>query len=205
MKRTFYLFFILFTIPFFSFAQTIENVDFVSMQHDEMIAVKKGNQWAFINNEGNIAINYRDDLVTTATENGDYPLFENGRCLIIKKKDDISYFGYIDKTGKTVIEPQYLNARNFQNDIAIVLVLKRTEITKNVALDKPVVSYDYFEVAIDLNGNNLKYLTLEPTHVTLSPEYLRKPPKITAKFVSKTLVAVMDKQQKWSVVAIDKN
>ena len=205
MKRTFYLIFILFAITSFGFAQTIEDADFVSPVHEDFIAVKKGNQWAFINNEGNIAINFRDDLFATATENGSYPLFKNGRCLFTHKKDGITYYGYIDSEGKPVIEPQYLNATNFKNELAIVLLFKRTEITHNVALKKPVVSYDYFEVVIDLNNNVLTYLNTEPTHVTLSSDYLRKPPVITSKFISKTLVAVMNKQKKWSVVVIDKN
>jgi len=185
------------------FAQNIENVDFVSPMHENMIAIKKGNQWAFIDSEGRIIINYRTDLVASNTENGNYPLFKSGRCLITKKKNDISYFGYVDINGNTVIEPQFLNATNFQHDLAIVLLLKRTEISDNIALKKPVATYDYFPIVIDLSGKTVTYLVMEPTHVTLSSDYLRKPPSLDIKFISKTLVAVMNSQKKWSVIKVN--
>lgn len=203
MRRTFYLVFIFFTSVSFGVAQSAENVDFISDMHENRAAIKKGNQWAFINTEGQIVINYRDDLVVSNNKSGNYPIFKNGRCIITQKKDGISYFGYIDVSGKTVIEPQYLNASNFQNDMAIVLLLTRTEIAKNTALDKPVVSYDYFEVVIDLTGQVLTYLTLDPIHITLSPEYLRKPPIIHSKFINNKLFAVTNKEKKWSVVKVE--
>jgi hypothetical protein len=203
MKLTMLLTFVLHFVTSFSYAQNLENVDFVSPIHENRIAVNKGNQWAFMDSDGDIVINYRTDLVLTNTENGHYPLFINGRCLIMKKKDDISYFGYIDTDGKTIIEPQFLNATNFQNDMAIVLLLKRTDINRNTALKKPVVTYDYFPVIIDLSGNVIMYMSTEPTHVILSSNYLRKLPVIEAKFISKTLIAVMNSQKKWSVININ--
>lgn len=204
MKRIVYSLFILVSLTSVSFAQNLTNIDFVSFEHEGMIAIKKGDQWGFINSEGDQTINFRNDLVTTPTDHGSYPIFANGRCLIFKKKEGISYFGYIDTTGKTVIEPTYLNAKNFQNGIAIVLFLNRTELTKNAALNKPIVSYDYFEVVIDLRGNIVTYLNTEPTHITLSSQYLRKPALINSKFISNTLIAVMDNQKKWSIVSINK-
>lgn len=197
MKRSNFLILIsvLFTTVLFS--QNITNVDFISPMNEEMAAVKKGNQWGFINSEGNMAINFRDDLVVSKTADGSYPIFHNGRCLIAQKKDGINYYGYIDRTGKTVIEPQYLNATNFNDNVAIVLVLRRNELSKNIALNKAVVNYDYFEVAINLNGEVITYLTQEPVHITLSAEKLRKPPVIYSKVISNTLFAVMNAQKKW--------
>lgn len=203
MKFKNYLFFLLFAITSFGIAQTLESVDFVSNIHDNVIAVKKGNQWAFLNSDGKIAVSYRADLVKTSLENNQYPMFQNDRCLITHKKDGITYFGYIDKTGKTVIETKFLNASNFQNNTAIVLLLERTEISNNAALKKPVVSYDYFEVVIDLNGNVLKYLNTEPVHITLSSNYLQNPPPITSKFISNTLLATKNRDNKWSVIKLD--
>jgi hypothetical protein len=202
MKLTIYLIFILITVPYLAFSQAIVDVDFISTMHEDRAAIKKGNQWAFIDSEGKIAINYRDDLVATNTENGDFPVFKNGRCLITQKKDGISYFGYINTLGEIVIEPQYLNATNFTDNLAIVLLLNKTEISKNVALNKTVVSYGYFEVAIDLNGKALTYLSEEPTHITLSSDYIRKPPAIYSKIISDALIAVINSQKKWSIVKV---
>ncbi|MFL1894824.1 WG repeat-containing protein [Aquimarina sp. 2-A2] len=45
-------------IPFLGMAQTIENIDYISPFHNEVAAIKKGSQWAFINNEGKIVVDF---------------------------------------------------------------------------------------------------------------------------------------------------
>ena len=84
-------------IPFLGMAQTIENIDYISPFHNEVAAIKKGSQWAFINNEGKIVVDFRSDLVPTKTNNDSYPIFSNDKCLIAHQKNDILYYGYIDK------------------------------------------------------------------------------------------------------------
>jgi len=49
MKKVVILFVVLFLTPFYLGAQTIENVDFISPVNDGLAAIKKDNQWAFIN------------------------------------------------------------------------------------------------------------------------------------------------------------
>lgn len=45
-----------------------------------------------------------------------YPMFHEGRYLITKKVEDgIPLYGFIDTSGKTVIEPQFLNVYPFKN------------------------------------------------------------------------------------------
>ena len=178
MKRSIYFIFITFMVVHLTVAQNVKDVDFISAMHNDMAAVKKGSQWGFINSKGQMVVNFRDDLFVTTNKNGNYPVFEDGRCLIIQKKDGINYFGYIDTSGKTVIEPDYLNATNFDNNLAIVLLLKRTELSPNSALNKPVVSYDYHEVVIDISGKVVTYLSEEPTHINLSPTTIKKSPPI---------------------------
>ena len=202
MKRSLFLIFTLLVFTSALYSQSIENVDFVSPMNEEMVAVKKGNQWGFVNAEGKMVINFRDDLVVSQSNNGSYPVFYNGRCLITQKKDGIPYFGYIDTSGKTVIEPEYLNATNFKDGRAIALRLKKTERATN-ALNKKVVNYGYYEVVINLKGEVVSYLAEESVNITLTPENLRKAPVITAKALSSNLFAVMNAQKKWSVVKVD--
>lgn len=203
MKRSHFLSFLMIVFTSVLYSQSMVDADFVSPMNDEMVAVKKGSQWGFVNSEGNFVINFRDDLVITKTADGSFPIFHNGRSLITQRKDGINYYGYIDRSGKTVIEPQYLNATNFNDDAAIVLVLRRNELSQNIALNKPVVNYDYFEVAINPNGEVITYLTQEPVHITLSAESLRKPPTIYSKALSNTLFAVMNAQKKWSILKVE--
>ncbi len=189
-------------IPVFAFTQTTEEFDLITPYNEGVAAVKKNNQWGFINNIGDVIINFRDDLVLTKTNDGNYPAFKNNRCLISIKKEGISYFGYIDKTGKTVIEPRFLNALNFNNNETIALELIKEKLGENEVLGKNVVNYTYHEVIIDSNGTNLIYLNPKGVNVVLDNKFLKKPPKITSKFISKDMVAVMSENKKWVIKSI---
>lgn len=46
--------------------------------------------------------------------------FKNGMCSIIKNEGSESLFGYIDKTGKVKLEPQYINAWDFVDNKTLV-------------------------------------------------------------------------------------
>lgn len=191
-------------VPIFGFTQTIENLDYISIFNEDLAAIKKNNQWAFINKEGDIVIDFRDDLVLTESKNDSYPLFKNGRCLITEKKDGNSYFGYIDTKGKTVIEPQFLNASNFDNNIATTLKLIKEEVGKNTALGKNIVYYKYFEVTIDINGNVINYLTTKGANIVIDDGSIKNPPKITSKQISENIYAVYNENNKWSITIFNK-
>ena len=206
MKKAIILFIAVLLIPVFGFAQNIENIEnmeYIAPFNDEVAAIKKDGQWAFINAEGNIVVNFRNDLVSTKTNDGNYPVFNNGRCIIAKEKNGISYFGYIDKTGKTVIEPKFLNATNFNDNKAIALELIKEEAGKNPILDKNIVYHKYFEVTIDSNGDILNYLNPKGVNVTLDEKFLSKPPTINAKFISKYLVSFKTNDNKFDIIKID--
>lgn len=203
MKKAIILFAIWSFIPFPGNTQSVENLDYISTLNDGLVAIKKDNQWAFINTKGDIVVNFRSDLVTTKSEDGNYPIFKDGRCLIIKEKDGISYFGYIDASGKVVVEPLFLNASNYNNEVAIVLKLVKEELGKNEVLGKKVVNYKYFEVAIDPNGNIKNYLTDNGITIVLDKKHLLKPPKITSKIISENLCAVMTGNNQWTIVKIN--
>ncbi len=191
---------IFFTInPFFGYAQSTENLDYISPYHNGYAAIKKNNQWAFINAKGDVVINYRTDLNLSTFEKDSYPIFSDDRCLIEQKKNGISYFGYIDTAGNTVIEPQFLNATHFNNESALALEVKKETVAQNKALDKNIVYYRYYEVVIGINGEIVHYLNPEGVNVVLDKEYLREPPKITSHHLSKELIAVKGKNGKWAL------
>lgn len=143
-----------------------------------------------------------DDLVPTKTDSTNYPIFSDERCLINNEKDGIAYLGYIDKSGKTVIEPQFLNAANFKEGAAIVLKLVKENLGSN-ELMKNVVSYHYFEVVIDKDGEIDQYLSEDPIHITLSKEKIKEPPVITSRIISDNLMATKNNNKKWTVKRIN--
>ena len=193
------IFLTLLIIPILGIGQTIENIDFVSPFHDGLSAVKKGNSWAFIDQNGSIIIDFREDLVKTKTDGGYYPLFSNGKCIIAQKKDDILLYGFIDKKGNISIEPQFLNVLNFQGNKTLALIVHKETIGFNDIFKKDVVNYHYFEVVIDENGNSLDHLTQLALHI--SPKYSKskEPPVITSKFISDNLIAVKSDENKWNL------
>jgi len=202
MKKTIILFAVLSLMTFYGNAQSVENLDYVSNFNDGLAAIKKDNQWGFINMKGDIVINFRNDLVSTESEDGTYPIFKDGRCLIVEEKGGVSYFGYIDTSGKIVVKPQFLNASNYKNNVAIAINLVKEDLGKNEVLGKNVVNYKYFEVAIDTNGNIMKYLSPKGIVVVLDKNHPLTPPKITSKLISENLCAVMTGDNQWIIEKI---
>lgn len=192
--------FTLLIIPVFVIAQTLEELDFVSPFNNGVSAVKKADSWGFIDSKGNIVIHFRNDLVLTKTDGYKYPVFKSNRCLISENRKGITYFGYIDKIGKTVITPQFLNASNFNNEEAIVLKLIKEELGRNEILGKNIISHRYFEVVIDKNGTTKSYLNPKGINIVLDKKFIRKPPKITSKKISDSIYAVINENKKWTIV-----
>lgn len=189
-------------IPFLGIAQTIENLYYISPFHNEVAAIKKGNEWGFIDQEGKLIIDFRNDLVLTKTDNTTYPIFSNDKCLIAHQKDDILYYGYIDKTGKTVITPQFLNATNFEYNKALVLKVHKETIGYNDIFKKDVVSYHYFEVVINKEGQTLDHLTKLAVHISPKHKKNNNTLKITSKLISKDLALVQNRNT-WTLKQIN--
>lgn len=200
MKKLLIIFLLL---PVFSLAQTIEELDFIAPLHDGIAAVKKGNSWGFINGKGNVIIDFRDDLVLTETDGYKYPIFKNNRCLISEVKNGIMYFGYIDKSGKTVIETKFLNAMNFDTTKTLALHVMKETLGNNEVLGKNVVNYRYYEVTIDINGTIENYLNPKGTNIVLDKKFIRTIPNITSKQISDNLYAVKTENKKWKLVTFD--
>ena len=194
---------ILLLIPVFAFAQIVEEFDFIAPINEGVAAVKKHNSWGFIDNEGTIVIPFRNDLVLTETNGYKFPVFKNNRCLISEIRKGIIYFGYIDKTGKTIIAPQFLNASNFYSDTALALKLIKDTIGRNDLLNKNIVYYKYCEVTIDGNGNVKDYLNPKGVNIVLDKKFLKSSPEITSKFISNNLVATMNHNKKWVVKTLN--
>ncbi len=203
MKKAKILFIAIAIIPFIGWTQPVEDLDYISPFHEDVAAIQKNGQWAFINREGAVVINFRDDLVIEKTEQGSYPKFYDNRCLIKTKREGITYFGYIDKSGKSILKPEFLNATNFKNGLAIVLELVKEDKGENEILGKKVVYYKYYEVIIETNGENKMYLTPGGVNVVLDKKFLKEPPRITSKLISDQLIVAKGDNGKLAVRKIN--
>jgi len=203
MVKIRFISFIIFSLPFLGISQTLENLDYISPFHEDLAAIQKGDQWAIIDTDGSIVIDFRSDLVSTVFDYATYPIFRDGLCLIEKEKDGIVYFGYINTLGNTVIEPQFINASNFKDEKAIVLKLIKETAGENTALGKNVVYYKYFEVIINKKGDVLSYLTKEGQNIVLDDSYLRNPPQISFSQISELLFVRRNKNEKLNLIKVD--
>lgn len=186
-----------------SHGQDLEQVDYISPFNDGVAAVKKGNSWGFIDDTGTMVVDFRKDLIISKQDDYGYPVFNSGRCLFTEKRDGISYFGYIDKTGKVAIPARFLNATDFSDGWAIALELIKRQVGTNDLLEKPLVSYDYFEVIINAEGEVVHYLMDKPVHIALHREYIRRPPKINSKVLTKNLIARLNEDRSWTIRKIE--
>ena len=185
------------------FAQTLSDLDEVYPFQGDFAAIKKENQWAFINKEGKKIIDFRADLVLSNRLNSlnqttSYPVFNDGRCLIKKLKGDTYYYGFINEKGEEVIKTQFLNATNFSNGYAIVVLSSKDSIGFNYVLKKAIVSDIIEEYVIDTSGELVKYLYNPRKNVPAN--YKNGIPIIESKFIAPNLVAVKNKNKKWDIL-----
>lgn len=181
-------------------SQLLKDLDQISPYREGLAAIKKGDQWAFMDKQGTIVINFRNDLVATSQKEGELkaPVFQNGRALINRIEDDITYYGYIDKSGNEVITGPYVNATTFKNGFAIVMHFSREVVGKNKLLDKDVVSYKLEEFVIDLNGHVMTPMLHTRNCV---PDKIKsgKSPDLTTVLLGERMVGVQTTNKKWEI------
>ena len=180
-----------------TFSQILENVDYIAPEKDGLIAVKKGTKWSFIDVAANTLIDFRSDLVVMSNSDGNYPIFVNDRCLIKKQVDGSYHYGFIDKSGKEVIPPQFLLATSFRDGKAIILKKLTEKVGENTVLGKNVVSSKLEEYVIDTSGKTVKYLSSR--HYVPKKIGAKSQLKISSKFITNNLIGVKDRNNKWSL------
>jgi len=184
------------------FSQILTDIDEVYPLQGDLAAIKKGDQWAFITKDGKKAIDFRDDLVLTNKVNASnkttsYPIFYDGRCLTKKLIANTYYFGFIDEKGVEIIKPRFLNATNFSNGYAIVVLAAKDSIGFNQVLKKPIISNYMEEYVIDTSGELVKYLYNPRKNVPAN--FKNGIPIIESKFIAPNLVAAKTKNKKWEI------
>ncbi|MDH5414804.1 MAG: WG repeat-containing protein [Flavobacteriaceae bacterium] len=202
------IFIICLMIHTFGVAQILNDIDFISPFHEDLAAIKKNNEWAFINKDGLIVIDFRNDLVSSRSEVSlheskpgsiYYPFFKEGKCKFRKNIEGIYYYGFIDKTGKESIAPEFLNVTNFQDGYAIAMKFETRVLGSNKVLAKRMVSYKLEEYVIDTKGNLVKYI-IEGRNVTPTKIGTNDiPPVFQSKMIAPHLVVIKNKNEKWDL------
>ncbi|MGY5846942.1 WG repeat-containing protein [Salegentibacter sp. HM20] len=209
--KTIYIYLMSFLMPALLSGQVLQDADFVGNFYNSYAAVKKGNQWAFLDSLGNLSVDFRDDLIYNekASERTDLgvasqknPLMTDGLAIIRKMKNGIPWYGFIDAKDNTVIEADFLNVSGFKNGKALAIKVEGRELGRNDVLDKRIVSYKYDVVLIDKTGEVVQYLA-GPFPVSVSPKKLREAPEILARRLSENLIAVRNPDKRWEVHKVE--
>ncbi|MBT8187970.1 MAG: WG repeat-containing protein [Croceitalea sp.] len=176
-------------------AQLPKDLDEVAPFSEGLAAIKKGNQWAFINDLGAIVIDFRDDIHWNKNPQSNvndirsvgYPMFSDGLCIVEKFVDDIAIYGFIDTEGKLVIEHQFLNVRPFENGFTTGIVFEKVFRGYNEFKFK-IFEYKFHEVVMDTSGNIVEFLERR-YNIQMKKSRYHLPP-IASRLLNDKLIAV---------------
>ncbi len=215
MKRL-QLFALLTVIPFLGISQnlaeinksTIDGLDQVAPFSEGLAAVRKGNQWGFIDKEGNLAIDFRNDLVWNHQKSNargisgiQYPEFNEGLCMISKATDEgIPLYGFINTQGETIIAPEFVNITQFEDGHAVGIYASKTLRGKN-EFQLDIYDYGFTEVLVNKEGEMI-WPVQQRQGIIMSKKRFELP-ELHTKMLSEDLLMVMGKDNKWKVVKMN--
>ncbi|MCJ7465944.1 MAG: WG repeat-containing protein [Maribacter sp.] len=192
-------------LPTFSIAQQLKEIDEFTSFNEGLAAVRKGNQWGFIDKEGTLVIDFRSDLYFNKDADPSktdimgirYPIFQEGRCMITKTVEEgISVYGFIDPKGNVVIEPQFLNVYPFENGFTTGVLFEKTLRGENEFKLK-IYDFKFHDVVLDVSGKIDEYLTKRSNIQMTKKRY--KLPSIGAKMLADNLIAVKTEDNRWEI------
>ena len=213
MKSALLILSVLLAFPFTGNTQSIktlnkpimEGLDEVTPYHDGLAAVRKGSQWGFIDPDGNLVIDFRNDLVWKGdAAPGDsgvdaipYPRFRDGRCMFeAKGDDDIPVYGFIDRTGKIAIAPEYLNLTEFTDGYAVGVFVKKTFRGKN-KFQLNIFDYSFMEGVLNPEGEMVWPIGERQNILMQLRRY--EMPSLTARITGNGLLVVESQPGKWEI------
>ncbi|MFX0557896.1 WG repeat-containing protein [Maribacter sp. CXY002] len=204
-------------LPVLALSQTLSSINTPIIEglnqytpfHEGLAAVRKGNQWGFINEEGTMVIDFRDDVAWNAEKkigyNGigalNYPQFTEGFCMVMEMTEEgIPLYGFMDKTGKIVIKPEYVNLTPFKDGHAIGIFTKKTFRGEN-EFQLKIYDYAFTEVLIDTQGE-IVWPVAERDHIIMSKRRFELP-NLWTELLGNNLIAVKMASQEYEIRKIN--
>ena len=208
MKNILFVFFLILS-PLL-IAQELDALDEIAPFSEGLAAVRIGDKWGFIDKDGKLVIDFRDDLVWNEEEDTNandisgvaFPMFKNGRCMIksMLEEEGIAVYGFIDTKGEVVITPEYLNVTEFNENYAVGILLTKTFRGQN-RFQLNIYDYKFSEVILDTSGDIMLLITQRKNILMDKRRY--ELPGLTAKYLSKNLMAVKTEKNTWELRKIN--
>lgn len=199
---------LLFTsLPLMTFSQ-IGHLDEIAPFSEGLAAVRKGSQWGFIDQDGSLVIDFRDDVVWSNTADGTksdirsigQPSFKEGRCPVVQVIEEIPVYGFIDTRGKLIIPHQFLNVGSFQNGYTTGIMYEKVFQGRN-EIKMDVYKYKFHEVVMDTLGNIHEYLG-KPENIQMRRSRYELP-RLRTKLLSERLVAIKGSNNRFEIQKLD--
>lgn len=195
MKTKITSFIIFLLIPLLSLSQALTGVQEIAPFSEGLAAVKKGEQWGFIDTKGDLIIDFRNDLVWDNTADPSTlgimgiksPSFRQGRCPVKKIEEGIPYYGFIDTSGKLVIDYQFLNVAQYDSGHLTGIIFEKVFRGENEFKLK-VYEYKFHEVLMDTSGKIIEYLA-KPTDIQMTSKRY-KTPWLRTKLLNDNLISI---------------
>lgn len=181
-------------------AQQHKNIDEIGSFNEDLMSIKKGDSWGFVDKNGTIIIDFRKDIVGFSKEP---PIFSNGLCLIKEKREDVIFYGYINTKGKTIIPTEYIVATPFKNGFASVIKYYKTDTGTN-AFGQHVVYYSYNELIITTKNKPVLSIGKSRNLLLAKLKLQQEIPVIRSKFINENLVRVKEDDGNYSIYNLDK-
>ena len=211
MKKYIITSFIMLMLPNVFHSQTVKNIDEIAPFSEGLAAVRQGNQWGFIDEEGTMVIDFRSDIYWNRdadTSKKDisgvqYPMFNEGRCLITKiVEDGVPVYGFIDTKGNVILEPQLLNVYPFKGGYTTAVLFEKSMKGKN-EFNLDIYEFKFHDVMLDTSGEIVEFFNRRYNIQMTKKRY--QMPSVGVKQLSDSLVAVYTEDQGWEVRKITLN
>ncbi len=213
MKKIVIILTIIISIPVFVKSQTLSTinkpiVDGLSQYtpfHEGLTAIRKGEQWGFMDIEGNMVIDFRNDVAwnpdAVMGKDGvgglEYPKFIEGFCIIKQMTDEgIPLYGFMNTSGKIVIKPEYVNLTSFKDGHAIGIFAKKTFRGENEFKLK-IYDYQFTEVLLDTKGG-IVWPVAERDNIVMSKRRFETP-DLWTELLGNNLIAVKTANQEYEI------
>ncbi|WP_420601113.1 WG repeat-containing protein [Flagellimonas sp.] len=184
--------------------EKLEGLDEIMGYNEGLAAVRKGTQWGFINEKGELAIDFRGDIVWNKDADSRdkgllgirYPSFENGMCPVQKLEDEIPIYGFINKQGELVVDYQFLNVSSFTNGYATGVYFNKVLRGTNEFKLK-IYDFKFHDVLIDSKGKIIEFFDRRYNIQMTKKRY--KMPALHVKYLSNDRVAIFIEGKGWEI------
>lgn len=196
-------FFVAVQSPVFS-QEKLDGIDQITDFHEGLAGVRKGNEWGFVNKQGELVIDFRNDIVwnkEVKSGNGRiagirYPAFKNGMCLVQKMEDEIPLYGYINTKGDLIVDYKFLNISTFEDGYATGVYFDKV-FRGNNEFKLKIYDFKFHDVLINDSGEIVEFFDRRYNIQMTKKRY--DIPTLRAKYLANDVVAVFKEGAGWEI------